>query len=51
MLPKYENTFNFQDTNFIYEFYNKFINAETAIIGESELFYKATFKEYYMPQF
>ncbi|RIB06808.1 hypothetical protein C2G38_2216146 [Gigaspora rosea] len=35
--------------NFIYEFDNNFINVEPAGIGESELFYKATIKEYVIP--
>ncbi|KAF0562519.1 hypothetical protein F8M41_000026 [Gigaspora margarita] len=48
MLPKYENTMNFQDTNTIYE-YDNIINVELASIGKSELFCKVTFKEYNIP--
>ncbi|CAG8539964.1 5860_t:CDS:2 [Scutellospora calospora] len=49
MLPKYENTSNSQDANFIYDYDTNFINVESASIGETESFYRATFKEYDIP--
>ncbi|CAG8799743.1 38597_t:CDS:2 [Gigaspora margarita] len=47
MLSKHENTSNYQskEANLIHDYKDNFTNVEPIIIGESEWFYKATFKK------